>query len=65
MLVDFTLAKADTFYKVGKQQEAFNSLDVIEPLVEKIKHETKDVNTKENFDLIEREADLQNVKALL
>ena len=65
MLVDFTLAKADTFYKVGKQQEAFNSLDVIEPLVEKIKHETKDVNTKENFDLIEREADLQNVKGVV
>ena len=65
MYFDFTIAKSDTYWKAGKQQEALSSLEAIEPDIEKQKEESAKVNGKADLNIIEREADVQNIKGIV
>jgi tetratricopeptide (TPR) repeat protein len=64
MLFDFTIAKADTFWKAGKQQEALIALENIEGEISRSKHELLSKFTS-NLDIIEREVDIQNTKGIV
>ena len=65
MFFDFTIAKADTFWKAGKQQEALESLEEIEPKIIKYKEEKTTQNGQTALDIVEREADAQNIKGII
>ncbi len=65
MYIDFTVAKANTFWKAGKQQEALSSLEAIGPSVQKLKGERNDQSGKSNLDIVDREADVENIKGIV
>ena len=65
MFIDFTIAKADTYWKAGKQQEALAAIESIEEKITKMKEESTDEFGKSNLEIVEREADVQNIKGII
>lgn len=63
MCFDFTIAKADTFWKAGKHKEALLSLETIEDDISKYKENLS--NPEEINDIIERDVYIQHVKGVI
>jgi tetratricopeptide (TPR) repeat protein len=65
MFIDFTIAKADTFWKAGKQQEALSALESVQSKVTKLNEEFSNQAGKTDLEIVEREADVENIKGIV
>lgn len=64
MFIDFTIAKATTFWKSGKQPEALKSLNDIKGIFSDYKAKISSNGQIVPSDVFERESDIQNIKGI-
>ena len=65
MLFDYTIAKADTLWKAGKQMEALTAIETIEENVSKYKNDCLLTDPANFSQIIEREVDIQHIKGVI
>lgn len=65
MLFDYTIAKADTLWKAGKQMEALTAIETIENEASKYKNELCSTDTSKINAITEREVDIQHIKGVI
>lgn len=65
MNIDFVIAKADSYWKAGKQQEALSSLSSIDEKLSALKGDVNEQSELQVADITEREADVQNIKGIV
>ena len=65
MFIDFIIVKADTLWKVGKQDEALKTLEENEDKINNYKTSISEKNNKMVVDFLARESEFKNLKGII